>query len=95
MIGVPRIQGKVGQCDQSNDPTHIGKWFFTIWVTIMGSGESQEYGPIGPWETEIIAKKELEKCSEMLCDMVAKGIPGGIPGQYIDMKDNKLKKWKP
>jgi hypothetical protein len=93
MIGVPRIQGKVGQ---ATEPAEVaGKWFFTIWVTVMGSGESEEFGPYGPWDTEIIAKRELEIACRQISDTIAENIPGGVPGQYLDMKDNKLKKWVP
>ena len=89
---IPRIRGKVGQ-GQSDDPKLDKKWFFSIWVTTIGGGEGDKLGDYGPFDTEEIAQKELEGACQMACDAVAKNIKGGIPGQYIDMKDNKLKKW--
>ncbi len=93
MNGTPRIQGKVGQCDQSSNPKEIGKWFFTVWITIMGSGEQEEFGPIGPWESESLAQDELRNACKIICEKVSKGIPGADPQSFIDMKDNKMKRW--
>lgn len=90
---IPRIQGKVGQAE-SEDPKINNKWFFEMWLTTIGGGDGESLGQFGPWDTEAIAKSELEKAAQMCCEHLVSKIIGAVPGKYIDMKDNKLKKWK-
>lgn len=94
---IPRIRGKVGQCTEDKEkPQNVGKWFFEIWLSELGSGEpkdSESLGFFGPWESEEIAHRELLVATQLVSDECAKKL-NGIPGKYIDMKDNVLKDWK-
>jgi hypothetical protein len=89
---IPRIQGKVGQA--TDPPEYVGKWFFTIWVSfLMNPEDKTEFGPIGPWDTEKIAQKELRDCVKMLAEMVERKIVGKTSGEYIDMLSNTRRRW--
>lgn len=88
---IPRIQGKVGQAE---DGPHLGKWYFEITITELGGGsEGHTYSPIGPYESEEAALKELRRACQMACEVAEKEACGEISGKYIDMKDNLTKKW--
>jgi hypothetical protein len=95
---IPRIRGKVGQCSEDEErPENVGKWFFEIWISELGSGEmkdSESLGLFGPWDTKERAHKELTEATQLVSRTIAERLPGGMPGFYIDMKDNKKKKWK-
>jgi len=91
---IPRIQGKVGQADQTSDPEFRGKWFFTMWLSSIGGGEGSEIGQWGPFNTEEEAKIALKECAQIACEAAGEKMHGYIPGKYIDMKDNTLKSWK-
>lgn len=65
-----------------------------MWLTEIGGGEGTVLGEFGPFETEEIAKSELDKYSQIACEAVAKHTPNAVLGKYIDMKDNKVKSWK-
>lgn len=88
---IPRIQGKVGQ---ATDPADVkGKWFFTIWVSFIGLGGSEEFGPIGPWETKEKAQEELKTACQLVAEDFEKRMTGETSGEYFDMKNNVRRKW--
>ncbi|MBF0365751.1 MAG: hypothetical protein HQK50_09275 [Oligoflexia bacterium] len=80
----PRIRGKVGQ---AQDPEEMkGKWFFELWMsTHIGEGVGESMGKFGPWETEAIAKSELEKMARLAVEAIEKNMADG--------KTNKVRTW--
>jgi len=88
---IPRIQGKIGTIESDDEDN--GKYVATIYATVMGGGKGEEMGTIGPFETEEIAKKELSKVCEKICKDIEIKMTGKSSGMYVDMKDNKTKKW--
>lgn len=93
MTRIPKIQGEVGRCAESHDPDHIGKWFFTVKISFRG--ETQEYGPFGPWKTKTLARKELNQCADLFSLELGK-LPERIPVPSIfpENSGNKLPKEK-
>lgn len=87
---IPRFRGKVGQTD---DPEFKDKWFFTVWLSMMGEGEGREMGTFGPWDTEEIALRELKKCVRHMVETYEKEFTGKISGNYIDMQTNENRSW--
>ena len=56
--------------------------------------EGKSLGTFGPWDSEAIAKKELESACRLACESIEKKMTGSTSGQYFDMKDNgKVKNW--
>lgn len=91
---IPRIQGKVGQIEEDlENPEHTGKWVFTVWLSFIGATEPEEMGTWGPFDTQDIAKAELDKCAQFMCEKFEEDMDGGPSGKYWDMKDGKLKPW--
>lgn len=88
---IPRIQGKVGQATEPEEMK--GKWFFLLKVGALGHGEPEEFGPIGPWDSEEEAHKQLRHACRLLCEMFEKKIDGKVSGQYLDMKTNTMRRW--
>lgn len=88
---IPRIQGKVGQATEP--PEVVGKWFFEIWLTSIGGGPGESMGQFGPWDSEAIAKQELEKAARLAVEAIETQVDGKASGEYIDMKTNQRRKW--
>lgn len=89
---IPRFQGRVGQA--SDPPEMRGKWFFTIWISILGHAEeAKEIGPIGPWDTEERAHRELQTAIRLMAEDYEKRTTGQVSGEYVDMKTNVRRKW--
>jgi hypothetical protein len=92
---LPRIRGKVGQAD--DPPEMAGKWFFSLWVSELGAGDvddsNPDFGPIGPWDTEAQAKRELERAAQIACEAVEEKVTGKKSGEYVDMKTNLTRRW--
>ncbi|MFM6930425.1 MAG: hypothetical protein ACKOX6_18320 [Bdellovibrio sp.] len=90
MTTPPRIRGKVGLAEDGQG--FDGKWFFTIEVTDLYGKDLGEPFVFGPWDTEEIARAELDKAVKLACDAVSKAETGEPATQYLDMKDGgKLK----
>lgn len=89
---IPRFQGKVGQ---ATDPPEVrGKWFFTVWISILGHAEeAKEIGPIGPWDSEARAQEELQTAIKHMAEDYEKRTTGQVSGEYVDMKTNVRRKW--
>lgn len=92
MIGIPRIQGKVGQCTEPEDIK--GKWFFEIWLTTIGAGdENTSMGMFGPFDSESKAMSALKEACKLACESIEKNIVGETSGKYLDMKTNLVRDW--
>lgn len=92
---IPRILGKVGQ---GAEGPHEGKWFASIWITSLGGGipTSDEDAPdyqLGPFETEVEAKKHLMELAKIASQTIELAMTGKKSGSYLDMKDNVIKNW--
>ncbi len=88
---IPRIQGKVGQATEPEEMK--GKWFFTMWLTEIGGGEGKSLGDFGPFETEALAKEELNRAAKLACETYEMFMDGKVSGKYIDMKSNTTRRW--
>lgn len=98
MIGCPRFQGKVGQAEDhaDNPPDVRGKWFFTLWVSIIGDGKPPRtlLENCGPWPTEDVAKAHLRKACQICVESYEQAVTGKVSGDFIDLKDNLQKNFK-
>lgn len=87
--------GKVGQATEPDEMK--GKWFFQVWMLEFGKGEPSDEdtigGPVGPWETEEAAQKELRRAVQAVCEKVSELVDGKASGEYIDLKTNVRRKW--
>ena len=90
MTFIPRIRGKVGVAE---DGPHPGKWYFEMWVTSVGGGEGDSLGVFGPWDSEKIAKDELNRACRLACEAVEKKVTGTTSGKFIDMQTNEVRNW--
>ena len=90
---IPRIQGKVGQATEP--PEFKDKWFFEMWLTSLGAGESGRtfLGQFGPWDTEAQAKTELKIAARVASEAIENEIAGKVSGKYIDMNTNETRSW--
>jgi len=84
---LPRIRAKTGQGSDN-------KWYFEISLWDF-SGEhmigDEPLGTFGPWDSEKIAKQEMNKAVELVCKTASEGQANG----YIDMKNGgKFRKFQ-
>ena len=93
-VPVSRIRGKVGQIEEP--PEYAGKWAFSIWISELGGGDVNEgapdVGPLGPYDTESIAKEEMKRCAQVCCEVIEKEFTGKVSGMYVDMKSYVTRK---
>lgn len=98
MIGLPRIQGKVGIIE--DPPDKKGLYAFTIWFSIMGHAEKKEIGPFGPFKTKKEAqtalKAEAKNMSGLICKLMKdSGIKNSMSSdEYFDLKEGVIRKWQ-
>lgn len=89
----PRITGKVGQIEASDNPKLVGKWTFEMFVGPIG-GDMPEKPFIDGFifETEDDAKGALRMAVKMYVNDLAKrhGVPED-EAHVIDMKTNEIK----
>lgn len=91
---IPRIRGRVGQADSE---MCNGKWFFEIYVDLLGEaggpGVSEPAGTFGPYDSKEEAQIELRRACKIACDAAEEIIDGKPSGKYIDMKTNLTRRW--
>lgn len=92
---IPRIRGKVGTI--VDPPEYRGKFAFSIWFSELRDEKIEQtnpdFGPIGPYDTEADAQKELMNACKIACETFEKKITGGVSGMYFDLKTKLLRRW--
>lgn len=85
---IPRIRGKIGEGVD-------GKFYFFININILGAREhTEDIGPFGPYDTSEKADKVMREAAKICCEQYEKEFAGGVSGEVINMKTNKIQGWK-
>lgn len=84
---IPRIRGRVGKGDDD-------KFYFEIILTELGARDNGEsMGTFGPYDTEQEASKELRLACKKTVEVIERELTGGVSGEVINMKTNKVQGW--
>lgn len=87
---VPRIRGRLAQYELPEE--YKDKWCFEISVWTF-DGEKQfgdPIGPIGPFDTEEIAKRELKLAVRIAAESCEKAMGQDPSGKFMDMKNGGI-----
>lgn len=90
---MPRIQGKVGQVEDAKDKTLIGKWTYTIYVSVIGLDKKIEFNFDNFYTSEKEAAAALREECQKIASIITEEVFGEKTSRYLDLKSGQVRPW--